>query len=119
MNTPEEIKAALDRLSSHVSRGGNRYYKNDMPGCVCDDEVILANAYIAEHPADDDLPIDHAWLKTLNLPFKSVQFHCCHIRGFFATQHGSNLILRKLKTRGEARQLLRGLGIDFKEFATQ
>lgn len=55
----DDLKKAL-RYYRGTELGRNVYRTNSG---MDDSAHVIANAYLAEHPADDDTPIDEAWLK--------------------------------------------------------
>lgn len=91
------------------------------------DVIDVANAYLAEHPADDALPIDELWLRGVGFKPRGIEgdlwlwpLHWRHFSGEVVLQpaqleiwHG---VLRgHPKTRGDLRRLCAALGINLKE----
>jgi hypothetical protein len=58
-----EIKAAMD-LMRKFEANGNQSDKGEA-GCTMSAALTLAHLYLAEHPADEDLKIDEAWLRSV------------------------------------------------------
>ena len=82
---------------------------------------MLAESYLAEHPADDAEPVTEEWL--LSVGFKRHPFEgMLHvIDGWMSMsigQHEKNAFVNtplRGKTRGDVRTLCRSLGIELKE----
>lgn len=96
------------------------------------DIIGLANAWLAEHPEDDEQPVDEAWLRsvgfdgnldpdmkmTIRPPLFGRAFHYLrHTQVSFI--HGqwfaNGMGCEQCKTRGDVRRLCRALGIELKE----
>jgi hypothetical protein len=89
----------------------------------------LADAVIAEHPADDEEPASDEWLQSIGfvveesgtLSMPNVHNTLCidhdmefYIRGETSNCHDYTASLVVAKTKGQVRNLLRGLGYDIK-----
>lgn len=69
------------------------------------DRELLADAYLAEHPADDDEPVDLDWLEE---QLHDSDFTVSQIGWKFFVQFEGRI---EIKTRGQLRALLKGLGV--------
>ena len=134
----EEIESIAARVRMCQEKGPDAAY-NDLPGNpggrYIDDCGDLVSAYLAEHPADDQLPVDSQWMNSLDGWRASVDigehqvwsfvredpedFFMLHIE---ARRTGKNFVFRlnsgfgvKNPTRGDVRRLARALKIDLKE----
>ena len=117
------IKDVVDRVRSHFSMGGNKSYVTDMPGCLNTDLRTLGEAYLAEHPSDDDEPVTEEWLHSIAV-MGSDCYEIGHVEFVFepecgwtafAEVNGHSAWLLDTKTRGQVRLLCRALNIDLKE----
>lgn len=119
----DEIKAAAERRRKwrETHRG---WYRQDM------DSSILADAYLAEHPADDDEPVMEAWLRAVGFENCSFPDHgkplCIRFMRdclFAVYTNGVTLISIRgmyapasaVRTRGHVRRVCRALGVELKE----
>lgn len=145
--TPDELRAAAERLrkvaenmkdpgdASPISRV---YAWDTIPGGPTydgDRRAIIA-AYLAEHPADDETPIDREWLARLGckrddwgsgttdftIPSDGVQLdirvwadEACGIDGIAYNQNDTGNVQVDVKTRGDVRRLCDAVGIKLKE----
>lgn len=135
----EELKAAAERLrkcelsNSSWNSGLESKYLNDYTLFVRDMST-LAHAYLAEHPAGDDVLITGEWIASLNPPqywapgseygWPTVGLwyglelpgdsRACK-SGFYIDGIVEPLYLDHVKTRGDARRLLRALGVEINE----
>jgi hypothetical protein len=94
---------------------------------VTADAIVLADAYLAEHPADDGEAITEDWLRSIEHDLQSVgfEFHVCRNQTtdewephHFSIEHrpddGEGPIFipcKMVTTRGDLRLLCRALGI--------
>lgn len=95
----------------------------------CNDARLLARAYLAEHPADDDLPVDEAWL--LSVGFIESGFRRLDLQPWGGLGRSLNWtdpsfndawegevvmdfkrLPKPIKTRGDLRLLALALGIE-------
>lgn len=133
-----DIIAARVRLCKE--HGPDAAY-NDLPGQpggrYIDDCEDLANAYLAEHPADDEMPVDVAWLELVGFNNYGTATHtspkdradgktelCIEVH---ATGRKITSVCEThtevcyyagvpdVSTRGDVRRLARALKIDLKE----
>ena len=86
--------------------------------------LAIGTAYLAEHPADSDEPIDEAWLRAVGFEswteFSKADLAIDDCVRWAAEYRVISLIdagrdLPHLKTRGSVRLLCRALGIELKE----
>ena len=135
MRTPEEVEAAAGRLRRH--RAGEPVVYPRWAGWTGDcDAATLADAWLADHPATDSLPIDAAWLTSAGFgddpenpgewlhpvpggcpgdanrvvafePNGGVCLECCNSLG----QSTEVISLAPCPTRGQLRRLLAALGV--------
>ncbi len=82
----------------------------------------LAQAYLAEHPADDEEPITEAWLRSVGfddehrLDWKNLVIKfCVPIRDNFWDFYLNSTQIKPPKTRGDVRRLCKALGVELKE----
>lgn len=73
--------------------------------------TILADAYLAEHPADDDTPADDEWLYVVTKGTVWLLKWNVETREVFLGETSCGV----KKTKGQWRELLRALGITLKE----
>lgn len=85
------------------------------------DMMEIADAYLAEHPADDDEPITNEWLTSFgrHFEFNGHELAINSDGGVELWTHwgGESVVidLCDVATRGDVRRLLRGLGIKLPE----
>jgi len=97
-----ELRAAAERLAI-----GWRSYKDDQHCGIADSENV-AEAYLAEHPADDDEPITEEMLRPHLVKALHFAFHP-ESRDWHVSWHGWPLA--PIKTRRDLRLLLEALGV--------
>lgn len=73
----------------------------------------LADAYLAEHLADDDEAVAVNWISSIGTGGKLAFYR--DSKTWFVCFAGSDTMLRTVQTRGEVRQLCRALGIEWEE----
>jgi len=123
-------KEALSRIHNHFTMGGDKAYGTDMIGSFGADLETLGQAYLAEHPADEDEPVTAEWLRSIGfermhessfdwhhplIAFVRVRacevypklFHGCSAAGWH--------LVALSATRGQVRLLCRALGVELKE----
>jgi hypothetical protein len=118
------LREAANKLGKATLAYGSGF--DDSPiGCA----VALACAWMQEHPADDDEPVTHAWVKTIGFAEtdhlnkmtyrrpESIDLGLWAVDGgwkamLLITEFASSTITRGLKTRGQVRRLLSALGIE-------
>lgn len=61
----DEVKAAAERRSTYIRLGFGDESDYITTGQAAEDALTLADAYLREHPADEELPIDEAWLRSV------------------------------------------------------
>lgn len=133
--TPE-LRAAAERLRRHRDRAcdAESPYRHKEAGyhngafdlfAITQDGAKLVDGYLADNPADDDLPISKEWLLScgwiwFNPPtrltgcsmiFGEHLFKWGPEAGFHIGVNGFNAV----KTRGDVRRLCRALGVSLKE----
>lgn len=133
-----ELKAAVERLRKAGMDGWMLAYPErpsfGHPSRQMEDWEIIAAAYLAEHPEDDDVLVTEEWVASLHPPryweagaeysWPSVSLCyavevpgnslvCC--QGFYIDGRISPIPLSHIKTRGDVRRLCRALGIELKE----
>lgn len=116
-----DVRAAAERLrqmraDSEAFDGGYPDNEDGRLQSLCD-HAILADAYLAEHPADESLDVDEDWLVQIGFqPDASGALWigdyrlCWFGRGFF----GFDGVEVESKTRGDVRRLCRALGVEVK-----
>lgn len=145
--TPDKLRAARERLrkvaenmkdhddASPISRV---YAWDTIPGGPTysgDREAIIA-ADLAEHPADDETPIDREWLVSLGckrddwgsgtadftVPSDDIQLEiriwadeACGIDAIIFNHLDSGNVQICVATRGDVRRLCKALGVELKE----
>lgn len=94
------------------------------------DVLLVSQFYLAEHPADEDVPWDSDWREQAGL---DLYHHAATGAELFFSDHGLVEInfecsrcdephyteLPHIKTRGDVRRLCRTLGIELKECTEQ
>jgi hypothetical protein len=133
----KQIEDAVRRLRAMAGGPGKlvEVYGNevDMPGqeltaWMCD-RAVLADAYLAEHPADDDEPVTEEWLRAvgfvthrqgvaIDMGLRSrggpwLYFACCPglVNPDWMFDDGRLLAAPDLNTRGHVRRLCEALGV--------
>lgn len=125
--TGDELRAAAERRCA----GGSVGFTNAswIPGSVeglLRDAEALADAYLAEHPADDGVPVTQDWLVSIGFepnPSSLTFDHRPLSLELFAENVGDppsveavfDGIVPHVNTRGGIRRLLRALGVEPKE----
>jgi hypothetical protein len=89
--------------------------------------VVLAHAYLADHPADEDEPVTEDWLRSIGLKLRmGFGFPVTKTMSLWDSRNGWGLYfhgglgdsaegetkIAKVATRGQVRRLLAALGID-------
>lgn len=114
----EELKRVIERYRERNSNQSE--YQDSIVYSEDVDAGILAEAYLAEHPADDDEPLSQEWLSSVSRGvFGKVAFVSYELlddasvwrmlgddRGWY--------LFTSVKTRGDVRRLCRALGIELK-----
>lgn len=87
--------------------------------------IKLAYAYLAEHPADDELAVDEAWLRSVGfsdtkwdgeVELGRLYAHCgTTIALSLCGEYSDESVALPCKTRGDVRRLCKALGIELKE----
>lgn len=83
--------------------------------------TLLADAYLAEHPADNDEPVTGDWLDSLfGVEEYIEEYICTEQDGNFDEvitwiETIGNVLIPMPKTRGDFRRLCKGLKIELKE----
>lgn len=122
----DDVRAAAERLRTKWTKPSmcSEYDGTPSPAWV-EDLAIVAEAYLSEHPADGDVEIDEAWLRSIGFTDIDnmsgglfVEEDCGLIvsRGYRGQWlvNGTELY-KELKTRSDLRRLLAALGIEAKE----
>ena len=106
----DELRSAAKRLllGPRAYRGTGHSARLDIQG--------LADAYLAEHQADDEQPIDLKWLDCLSRDGGDLPFICVTYRdgAYHLTGH-SEYVAPDPATRGDVRRLCKSLGVELKE----
>lgn len=119
----EELRSAAERILYSPT-----LHLGDGPGVACirpEDAVALAEAYLAEHPADDGEPVTAEWLESIGFYRDGVHpddpFTCRESSIYLSPKYDDEKLwvvfvevyeLGKSKTRGDVRRLLAALGIE-------
>lgn len=117
----DELRAAAERYRSKAYAES----MDDMDECFRD-RALLADAYLASVPPDDETPIDEAWLRACGLygpyehrPNDEVSIEAIYGGGYlsWSPMRGARLCDLHLgfTTRGEIRRLCSALGSELKE----
>ena len=126
-----EIQAAAERLRKVREDGeyDDVYEPRATAYGIVSDCEILADAYLAEHPADDVEAIDEAWLRSVSFMqeqgfyfFRTAAEGLGRVKWLKVAPNGIAYVqcdvfamqLNDVKTRGELRALLRALKIEMK-----
>ena len=129
--TPDELRAARERWREYRHGKTNPFYGDEM--LYRETVARICDAYLAEHPADDEAPIDEAWLRSVGF-YESAEYGgdreiwlidiadstddsiCCNL---YTTRIelwiGSRYITIPGKTRGDVRRICAELGITLKQ----
>lgn len=127
----DELRAAAERMRKKWPSNVADVQKWDLPYRYIDDLERLADAYLAEHPADDGEPIDHSWLVSIGgiaernpdkitfhredaLPIGLWRVDDGWKAMFLFAEESAACIARGLSTRGGVRRMLKALGVDVK-----
>lgn len=108
-----EEREALERLRNHREIWSEQY-RDTQQGR---DEAILANAYLREHPADDDELLNSTWVESAGLQFNpscDAPYLYCN-SGQWQLWLSVWMCLRNVNARGDVRRLCELLGIELKE----
>lgn len=140
-----ELRAAAETIlrciDTQETELGVKYLRNDTPGMGLAEPYRLAEAYLAEHPADDDEPANREWVsgfarKRRCWPDQYIldeisvnyylEFDCSPLE--HKEQPDCSVLLRALPerdedgvvllyhaTRGDVRRLCKALGVPLKE----
>ena len=138
----ERLRQVYENARNHDSCWISRVYEPDFTGKSREsdyqrDRDIVTQAYLAEHPADDDEPVTEEWLLSIGfeLTREGLPFHR-EIDGYLKPSPGNllqpgesaydwkleppaNNLLAVLFTRGDVRRICRALGIELKEPANE
>ena len=114
----EDVRKAAERLrrvygeeSQWSVYDGHR----DRASMLGSDEMTIAKAYLAEHPADEAIEISEDWLRSVGLRDNRmvIEFMKTNDGRWASRWHGWEL--PRLKTRGQVRNLCAALGVELKE----
>jgi len=119
--TNRELAAAAERL---LTEQNYNYWECNWPTNAMTDSALLAKHYLAQHDAEDDLPVSEEWLRsigfdeTLRMELQGrwellAYIHdewCLYIENSPNDYYG----LSEPKTRRAVKQLLQALGITTK-----
>ena len=133
MRTPEEVEAAAGRLRR--LKAGEGYFAVYPPPIIygpdpsmpqCKDEATLADAWLADHPAEDSLPVAATWLSAAveeppgyqgwwkwavgPLTLRVWQAGECWAVALWHDDTLTGTLLPAVETRGQLRRLLDALG---------
>lgn len=70
----DEVKAALKWWQDHRPYE-EHFYGAEEYNDLLEKMTILCDAYAAEHPVDDDMPITNPWLPTIGLEYNDRDGH--------------------------------------------
>lgn len=110
------INRAIEIVSATEWSGDLRVNMNRVIGAG----RVLAKAYLAEHPADDDEPVTAEWLESIGANsddglfftgHDAVDFELTEFEGTWHVDVGWRTICL-VETRGDVRRLLAALGIE-------
>lgn len=114
----DELKAAAERLRADAYADWDYMdgiYASDKQ---LEDRRLIAKAYLAEHPADNDEPITDSWLRKIGFQDMETglesQDHVVIVNAWgmdFTVCNGKP----KPETRGDVRRLAKALGLELKE----
>jgi hypothetical protein len=112
------IKASVERLRRYVSGEISVY---DMTkGVYRADCIAIRDAYLAEHPADDDEPVTEDWLtqslhRSFDLSFAIGGLSLYQSLGDWILVDVQGREYAEMKTRGQVRLLCRAMNVELKE----
>lgn len=111
----DELRAAAERLRAEDYTGTPVIFK--MPQRKANDARQIVNAYLAEHPADDDVPVTEEWLNSLGrLWIWKQTLDVVWKYGRVGFRIGVTFKPQpQLKTRGDIRRLFNSLSKPIKE----
>ena len=114
MATNDDIRAAAERCKDLF---GTFVDFDNMPIECIKDLFVLAQAYIAEHPADDDEPVTDEWLDSVFGTDDSLctEWHDEWGEKITWLDKFGLVSIPMPKTRGDVRRLCRALGIELNE----
>lgn len=112
MPTPEQIAEAAERRRRDIADRDDmlpEYFRDSRLRLL--DLAVLADAYLAEHPPDDDQPVDEEWLREMHLMYDSwvVGDDECITVKFKGRDWGITFWRSDLPTRRQVRLLLEAL----------
>lgn len=137
----EDLRAAAERMRSYLSYladkearvdaehpygvnhwAGGWYFNNEQ---YRRDGLMLRDAYLAEHPADDSESVTFEWLESIGFYRDGTHIDdpltCCESAIYLSPDHNDETVwvvfvevyeLGHVKTRGDVRRLLAALGIE-------
>ena len=121
------VREAAERLNRYIE--DRTVTAADYEDCEGDIQYV-ANAYLAEHPADEDEPIDEDWLRSIGFHVNTGDDYYLWINSpnqdfdiqywddweefRFATSKSDYDVPVSIKTRGQLRDLLKALGLETK-----
>lgn len=128
----DDIRAAAERVRRWSNGGESQRVVYDftdevmddfnyrmLENCATRDLKLLAAAYLAEHPADDDEPVDMDWFNSVGFAIEIDLFAVRGILSFFRNSKGWNVTVvnsvpvnRGDMTRGDVRRLCAALGVE-------
>lgn len=119
MTDTNSLRAAAERLLK-------RWHTVGLSVVISEDVKDICDAYIAEHPADDDVPVAVEWLESLSrsggdMSFLRVRlcddgFHLmspCNTVGE-GIEGLTDFVSPNVATRGDVRRLCKALGVELK-----
>jgi len=126
MSMNEELKQAAERLLNPHRVSDQFQEMMAQAYRIADDYTMLAEAYLREHPSDDDTPIDEAWLRSVGFAERP-EYPCgIWLDGLrYMPKHKNWLWCETIMarctvcTRGELRRLCSALGVTLKGGARQ
>jgi hypothetical protein len=130
--TPKQ-QEALDRLRTQGRLSNNGYFVYDR---LMPDLMTAAALALAEHPADEDVPVDEQWLSRVGFGREehpsawTIQRADAMPLGLWHVDDGwkamlihhpfaASCIVRQVNTRGAVRRLCHVLGVPLKEGGTE
>ncbi len=135
-NETRAVKEAAERMRRYYASKVNGVCTNKMidyldslsSPCFSRDKSILSDAYLSEHPVDDDKPVDQEWLRNVgfihvgkygptSMALSSLSVWKGNDQGDWQFRFEISVLnrYRTFDTRGDVRCLCCALGITLKE----
>lgn len=115
--TSDKVKAAAGRVRKMLAGANYRdVYGGDPSGWELDvDRRLLGDAYLAEHPADEDEPLAIEWCEASGVETRNLRQGDDWIPTVWCGDDNGWISLPIDDTRGDLRLLAKALGITLKE----